>query len=61
MALLVLFILVSLTAWSLYRQWHAQSVLFVAAVVLMLASLALGTPQSAGLREGIPVVSAIVD
>lgn len=61
MALLVLFILVSLTAWSLYRQWHAQSVLFVAAVLLMLASLALGTPQSAGLREGIPVVSAIVD
>ena len=50
MALLLLFILVSLTAWSLYRQWHAQSVLFVAAVVLMLASLALGTPQSAGLR-----------
>lgn len=61
MALLVLIILVSLTAWSLYRQWHAQSVLFVAAVVLMLASLVLGTPQSSGLREGIPVVSAIVD
>jgi len=61
MALLVLIILVSLTAWSLYRQWHAQSVLFVAAVLLMLAALALGTPQSAALREGIPLLSAIVD
>lgn len=61
MALLVLVILVSLTAWSLYRQWHAQSVLFVAAVLMMLAALALGTPQSAALREGIPMLSAIVD
>ena len=61
MALLVLIILVSLTAWSLYRQWHAQSVLFVAAVLLMLAALALGTPQSAALRDGIPLLSAIVD
>jgi len=61
MALLVLLILVSLTAWSLYRQWHAQSVLFVAAVVMLLAALALGTPQSAEVREGIPVVSLLVD
>jgi DcuC family C4-dicarboxylate transporter len=61
MALLVLLILVSLTAWSLYRQWHAQSVLFVAAVVMLLAALALGTPQSAAVREGIPVVSLLVD
>ncbi|MGA1364851.1 MAG: hypothetical protein ACO31C_07925, partial [Schleiferiaceae bacterium] len=61
MALLVLLILVSLTAWSLYRQWHAQSVLFVAAVVMLLAALALNTPQSAAVREGIPVVSLLVD
>lgn len=61
MALLLLFILVSLTAWSLYKQWHAQSVLFVSAVLLMLTALALQTPQSAGLRDGIPVVSAIID
>ncbi|MEY3942043.1 MAG: C4-dicarboxylate transporter DcuC, partial [Bacteroidota bacterium] len=61
MALLVLLILVSLTAWSLYRQWHAQSVLFVAAVVMLLAALGLNTPQSAAVREGIPVVSLLVD
>jgi len=61
MALLLLFILVSITAWALYKQWHAQSVLLVSGVALMLASLVLKTPQSAVLREGIPIVGVVID